>query len=190
MLARRTMKIYTKTGDGGETGLFGGPRVGKDDGRVSAYGEVDELNAAVGAARACGAPPELEVLLAAVQDRLFSLGAELATPAGARTRARLPAIDASWAGELEEAMDRFDGELPPLRHFILPGGSPLAAALHLARAVCRRAERQVVALHRREQVAPEVLAYLNRLSDFLFVTARLANHRAGVREQRWLPGRP
>ncbi len=182
------MRIYTKTGDAGETGLFGGPRVPKDDARVDAYGEVDELNAALGAARARGLDPEIDAVLAAVQDQLFAVGAELATPAGARARAAVPPVDAAWVAALEAAIDRFQAELPPLRNFILPGGSAAGADLHLARAVCRRAERRVVSLHRREPVAPEVLPLLNRLSDFLFVAARLANHRAGAAEVAWQPG--
>lgn len=183
------MKIYTKTGDGGETGLFGGPRVTKDDARVEAYGAVDELNAALGVARARGAGPDLEPALAAAQERLFTIGAELATPPGARARAAVPPVPAAWIAELEGAIDRMEAELPPLRHFVLPAGAPLAADLHLARAVARRAERRVVALHRREPVSAEVLAFLNRLSDFLFVAARLANLRAGAPEQPWDPHR-
>jgi cob(I)alamin adenosyltransferase len=181
------MKIYTKTGDAGDTGLFGGPRVGKDDVRVEAYGAVDELNAAIGVARARDADGELDALLAAAQDHLFAIGAELATPPGAKAHSAVPPIETAWASALEAAIDRFEAELPPLRQFVLPGGSPLAADLHLARAVCRRAERRVVALHRAAAVAPEVLAYLNRLSDFLFVAARLANHRAGAAEVPWHP---
>jgi cob(I)alamin adenosyltransferase len=181
------MKIYTKTGDTGDTGLFGGPRVSKDDTRVEAYGELDELNAVLGAARARGLDAELDGILEAVQSQLFALGAELATPPGAKAHSVVPAISPAWTRALEAAIDRFEAELPPLRHFILPGGSPPAADLHLARAVCRRAERRVVALHRREPVEPEVLPLLNRLSDFLFVAARLANHRARVAEVPWDP---
>ncbi|HTP29398.1 MAG TPA: cob(I)yrinic acid a,c-diamide adenosyltransferase, partial [Anaeromyxobacteraceae bacterium] len=124
------MKIYTKTGDAGETGLFGGRRVPKDDARVEAYGDVDELNAALGVARAHGSDPELDALLAAVQDQLFAIGAELATPPEAKARAALPPIRSEWATALEVAIDRFQSELPPLRHFILPGGSTLGADLH------------------------------------------------------------
>jgi cob(I)alamin adenosyltransferase len=187
------VKIYTRSGDAGETGLFGGPRVAKDDLRVEAYGALDEANAALGEARARAAAAgdrEIEALLAAAQDRLFTVGAELATPAEAeKARAHLPPIDASWATDLEAAMDRWDGELPPLRQFVLPGGPPLAAALHLARAVCRRAERRAVALHRAAPVSPLALAYLNRLSDFLFVAARVACRRAGAAEIPWTPPR-
>jgi cob(I)alamin adenosyltransferase len=187
------VKIYTRSGDAGDTGLFGGPRVAKDDLRVEAYGAVDEANAALGEARARAAAAgdaEIEALLAAAQDRLFTLGAELATPPGAeRARAALPPIDPAWAAELEAAIDRWDGELPPLRQFVLPGGPPLATALHVARAVCRRAERRVVSLHRAAAVDPLVLAYLNRLSDFLFVAARIACRRAGAAEIPWNPPR-
>jgi cob(I)alamin adenosyltransferase len=183
------MKIYTKTGDAGDTGLFGGRRVTKDDARVEAYGAVDELNAALGVARARGADADLDALLGAIQDQLFTLGAALATPpAAAKARAALPPVEPAWIAALEAAIDRLDGELPPLRQFILPGGTPLAADLHLARAVCRRAERRVVSLHHHEPVEAEVLAYLNRLSDFLFVAARAANRRAGVQETLWEPG--
>jgi len=190
VLPRSGMKIYTKTGDAGDTGLFGGPRVAKDDARVEAYGAVDELNAALGVARARGADADLGALLAAAQDQLFTIGAALATPPSAvKARAILPAVDPSWIAALEAAIDRLEGELPPLRHFILPGGVSLAADLHLARAVCRRAERRVVSLHHHEPVEAEVLAYLNRLSDFLFVAARAANRRAGVQETIWEPKR-
>jgi cob(I)alamin adenosyltransferase len=122
-----------------------------------------------------------------VQDHLFAVGAELATPPGAKARSALPAVDAEWAAALERAIDRLEEELPPLRQFVLPGGSPLAAELHRARCICRRAERRVVALHHVSPVAPEVLVYLNRLSDFLFVGARAANRRSGVAETLWNP---
>jgi cob(I)alamin adenosyltransferase len=183
------MKIYTKTGDAGETGLFGGPRVPKDDARVEAYGAVDELNAALGVARARGGDDEIVRLLGAVQDQLFTIGAELATPPGAKAHAAVPAVAPAWTAALETAIDGFEAELPPLRNFVLPGGSALAADLHLARAVCRRAERRVVALHHGAPVLPEALTYLNRLSDFLFVAARVANHRAKVAEIAWKPQR-
>lgn len=183
------MKIYTKTGDRGETGLFGGPRVGKDDPRVEAYGSVDEANAALGAARALGPDPAVDEVLARAQAALFAVGAELATPADAPARASLPRVDPAWAVELERAMDRWDAELPPLSAFVLPGGTPVAAALHLARTACRRAERRAVAAARAGPVDPEVVVYLNRLSDCLFVAARLANRRAGVAEPTWAPRR-
>lgn len=181
------MKIYTKTGDAGDTGLFGGPRVSKDDARVEACGAVDELNAALGVARSLGGDAEIDRVLAAVQDQLFTVGAELATPAGAAARAAVPPVEPAWTAALEEAIDRLDAELPPLRHFVLPGGVALAAQLHLARAVCRRAERRVVSLRRTQPSSPEAIAFLNRLSDFLFVAARAANHRAGAAEAVWDP---
>jgi cob(I)alamin adenosyltransferase len=183
------VKIYTKTGDGGDTGLFGGPRVRKDDARVEAYGDVDELNAAVGAARALVEDPEIDRQLAGIQEELFCVGAELATPHDARARSAIPPVDAAWIGRLEAAMDAWEGELAPLTRFVLPGGTRTAAALHLARTVCRRAERRVVSLAAAVEVDPQVLAYLNRLSDFLFVAARLANHRARREEPQWDPRR-
>jgi cob(I)alamin adenosyltransferase len=194
------VKIYTKTGDGGETGLFGGPRVPKDDVRVEAYGAVDELNAVLGTIRAAGHEGWAEDMwihemaeigrhLEAVQARLFAVGADLATPPAAAARASLPPVEGSWTEELERQMDAWEEKLAPLRNFVLPGGTPLAAALHHARAVCRRAERRVVALHRQEPVSPAVLAYLNRLADFLFVAARAANRSKGFAEPVWDPGR-
>jgi cob(I)alamin adenosyltransferase len=183
------MKIYTKSGDRGETGLLGGGRVRKSDARVEAYGEVDEANAAIGVARAGLADPELDGELGLIQAELFSLGAELASPHGTAARSALPAIDPAWTTRLEQAMDRWDAALPELRAFILPGGSPGAAALHLARCVCRRAEREVVALAAQVEVDPNALVYLNRLSDYLFVAARVANLRAGRAEHAWESGR-
>jgi cob(I)alamin adenosyltransferase len=183
------MKIYTKSGDGGETGLFGGGRVRKSEPRVEAYGEVDEANAAIGAARAALADPELDDELGRIQSELFTIGAELASPHGARARSALPSIEAAWAARLEQAMDRWETTLPELRAFVLPGGTPGAAALHLARCVCRRAERRVVSLSALAEVDPEALVYLNRLSDLLFVAARVANQRAGRTETPWDPTR-
>lgn len=185
------MKIYTKTGDGGETGLFGGPRVKKCDPRVEAYGEVDELNAAIGLVRAGVEDPELEGHLARIQDELFCVGAELATPHGAKARSAIPPVQARWTERLEQAIDAWEAELPPLRQFVLPGGTRTAALFHLARCTCRRAERHVVGLSAASpgEVAPEALAYLNRLSDFLFLAARIANFRAGRVETSWDPGK-
>jgi cob(I)alamin adenosyltransferase len=177
------MKIYTKTGDAGETGLFGGGRVGKDDLRVASYGEVDELNAVLGLASAHGLPPELAERVARVQAELFTLGSVLATPAGGKVK--IPSLHPEWVTTLEMEIDAADVELPPLKNFILPGGSTGAAWLHLARATCRRAERAIVALSRREKLEPIVEVYVNRLSDWLFTMARLANHRAGVAEPVW-----
>lgn len=181
------MKIYTKTGDGGETSLFGGGRVPKHDPRVAAYGDVDELNSAIGLALATE-PRDLEVaLLEQIQRDLFAIGGQLATRdptkvASALTKAQ---IDDRRIEAMEAAIDRGDAVLPPLAAFVLPGGTPKAAALHLARTVCRRAERSVVALREREPVPPVVLVYLNRLSDLLFALARLANQRAGVPDRIW-----
>ena len=187
VIGTSAVKIYTKSGDGGETGLFGGGRVRKSDARVEAYGEVDEACAALGVARAALGDPELAAELARVQDELFCVGAELASPHGVPARAAVPRIEPRWAERLERAMDRWDAELPALHAFVLPAGTPGAAALHLARTVCRRAERRVVALAVQAEVDPAVLVYLNRLSDLLFVAARLANHRAGQAETHWDP---
>ncbi|HEU4323660.1 MAG TPA: cob(I)yrinic acid a,c-diamide adenosyltransferase [Roseiflexaceae bacterium] len=176
------MKIYTKTGDNGTTGLWGGLRLTKDAPRVDSYGTVDECNSAIGVARAAGLPADLDELLARVQDRLFVVGADLMAVEDAPN---IPRVAAEDAVALEQAIDRLEAELPPLTQFILPGGTPAAAHLHLARTICRRAERAVVALGRTELVNPHVLVYLNRLSDFLFVLARAANHRAGAADVPW-----
>jgi cob(I)alamin adenosyltransferase len=181
------VKIYTKTGDRGETALFGGGRVPKDHLRVSSYGDVDELNSAIGAAMAC-APVEFEtVLLDSIQRDLFAIGGHLASPAPnkvAKALAKAEIAD-SRIRDLEQAIDRADTELEPLSAFVLPGGTPKAAAFHQSRTVCRRAERSVVALDRAEGVPPVILVYLNRLSDLLFTLARLANGRAGVPDRIW-----
>jgi cob(I)alamin adenosyltransferase len=179
------MKIYTKTGDSGSTGLFGGPRVAKDDGRIEAYGTIDELNAALGMARAAGLDAELDDQLARIQSELFSLGAELATPDPEAHGLRL--IGAAHIERLERTIDRHESGLQPLRQFVLPAGSPAATQLHLARAICRRAERRVVTLMANSEwpVSDTPLIYLNRLSDLLFVLSRVANARAGVAEVPW-----
>ena len=178
------MKIYTKTGDTGETSLFDKTRVSKADARVDAYGEVDELNACLGAARAAGLDAELSAVLEEIQKELFAIGARLADPlhriAPRVTKAEL--VDAQVA-RLETIIDRLTTELPPLRRFILPGGGQGGSLLHLARTVCRRAERRIVALA--SPVDPIVVIYLNRLSDLLFVMARAANHRSGAPETEW-----
>ena len=179
------MKLYTRTGDSGETALFDGTRVSKADPRVDAYGEVDELNAVLGIARAAGPDSELDARLARLQQDLFALGARLADPASRiASRVTKAAITDEDVARLEGWIDRADAEVPPPKRFILPGGSPLAAALHLARTICRRAERHVVALGP-DAVEPVLVVYLNRLSDLLFVLARLANHRAHVAEPEW-----
>jgi cob(I)alamin adenosyltransferase len=179
-------RLYTKTGDGGETGLFGGGRVSKADPRVEAYGTVDELNAAVGWARALGLEAGIEEVLSDAQADLFTIGAHLATPGG-RAESHLPALPAPRIQVWEAWIDQAEATLPPLRSFILPGGSRAAAALHVIRTVCRRAERRVVALSETDPVDPTILMYLNRFSDLLFVAARVANAAAGVDDVRWEP---
>ena len=181
------MKIYTKTGDKGTTGLFGGGRVPKDDDRVEAYGGVDELNAIIGAARAAGPMPRVDEVLVAVQRDLFAIGALLATPNIEKMHEHLAKarIDDERIGQLERAIDACDAELEPLKSFIIPGGTPKAAALHVARTVCRRAERRVVHLSHSVEIPPLAVVYLNRLSDLLFSLARVANQRAGAGEVTW-----
>lgn len=179
------MKIYTRTGDRGETSLFDNTRVSKADPRVEAYGDVDELNACLGAVRAAGVGPDVQAALEGIQKELFALGARLADPstriAGRVTKAAVTDDDIGW---LEQVIDDLEAELPPLRQFILPGGSPAGALLHLARTICRRAERRVVALGP-DAVEPIIVIYLNRLSDLLFVMARAVNRRAAVPEVEW-----
>jgi len=179
------VKIYTRTGDTGETSLFDGTRVSKADPRVAAYGEVDELNAFIGLARAgAGMDDEGSGMLLEIQRDLFALGARLADPAHKiADRVSKATIGAPEIERLEGWIDRLEAELPPLRHFILAGGCPAGATLHLARTVCRRAERRMVALD--PPVDPELVRYTNRLSDFLFVVARAINHRAGVEDVKW-----
>jgi cob(I)alamin adenosyltransferase len=181
------MKIYTKTGDAGSTGLFGGARVDKDDARVEAYGTVDETNAAIGMARAAKPPEAVERVLAEVQADLFVLGAELACVAGKEDKLRMRLLAATDIARLEQAIDASETTLAPLTSFVLPGGTPAAAALHHARTVCRRAERRVLAAGRQSPVRADVLIYLNRLSDLLFVLARRANREAGIADQPWQP---
>lgn len=181
------MKIYTRTGDAGETGLFAGGRVPKDHPRVRAYGDIDELNAAIGLALALD-PADLErPLLETIQRDLLTVGAQLATPDPAKVTRALsgPPIGPTHVAALEQAIDRQEEQLEPLRSFILPGGSAKAAACHVARTVCRRAERAVVGLGHEVAVDPALLRYLNRLSDLLFVLARTANARAGLRDTTW-----
>jgi cob(I)alamin adenosyltransferase len=181
------MKIYTRTGDEGATALFGGGRVGKDHPRVEAYGDVDELNAALGLARSIEMMPRIDEVLVPVQRDLFAIGALLATPDHDKMREQLrkARVDEARIGELEGAIDACERELEPLRSFIVPGGTPKAAALHVARTVCRRAERRVVSLAGETELPPLVVIYLNRLSDLLFMLARLANKRAGAGEVTW-----
>jgi cob(I)alamin adenosyltransferase len=177
------MKIYTREGDGGETSLYGGQRVLKDALRVETYGTVDECNAVLGVALTLVEDAEARATLTRIQGELFEVGADLATPLAKGET--VPRVQAEETARLEAEIDRFEADLPPLRHFILPGGSPGGAALHQARAVCRRAERCLVRLGQAEAVNPEVARYLNRLSDHLFVLARLVNSRAGAPETIW-----
>ena len=181
------MKIYTRTGDAGDTGLFGGGRVTKDDPRVEAYGDVDELNAVLGMVRAVEQMPRIDEVLVPVQRDLFAIGALLATPDREKMALHLAKarIDEERIAELEQAIDDAETELEPLRAFILPGGTPKSAALHVARTVCRRAERRVVSLQRTVDLPELTVIYLNRLSDLLFTLARVANKRAGTGEVTW-----
>jgi cob(I)alamin adenosyltransferase len=181
------MKIYTKTGDKGETSLFGGGRVAKDHPRVAAYGDVDELNSILGIIRATEPAGFFDPLLETIQRDLFSIGGHLATPDPGRVSKTLEkaALSSDRISEFEQLMDDADRELPPLRAFVLPAGTPKAAVLHLGRTVCRRAERSVVRLAHDHEVPELFLIYLNRLSDLLFTLARLANHRAGVSDATW-----
>lgn len=181
------MKIYTKTGDAGETGLFGGGRVAKDHPRVEAYGDVDELNAVIGVARSAEPLPRIDEVLVPIQRDLFSIGAMLATPNLEKMREQLEKarVDETRIAELERAIDACETELEALRSFILPGGTAKAAALHVARTVCRRAERRVVRLQHEVEIPDVVIVYLNRLSDLLFMLARVANKHAGRGEVTW-----
>jgi cob(I)alamin adenosyltransferase len=182
------MKIYTRTGDKGDTGLFGGARVPKDDARVEAYGTVDEANAVIGLALAHCYVPIVQRVLSEVQSDLFTLGAELASVAGHEARLGIQLLSEADATRLERAIDEAEEPLPALKNFILPGGPPDVAALHLARTVVRRAERRVLTLARNEPVRSEVLVYLNRLADLLFVLARRALHENGAFvEVTWAP---
>jgi cob(I)alamin adenosyltransferase len=187
------MKIYTRAGDDGDTGLYGGQRVSKDDLRVESYGAVDEANAALGVAAAHITDNELQALVAHLQSDLFVVGADLATPLSRDApdgKAIVPRIEDKHTAALEAMIDKCEAELPPLSNFILPGGDPGSAYLHLARTIIRRAERRTVSLMRADdtETSPAVLPYLNRLADLVFVLARLANHRAGVGDIPWTRG--
>ncbi|MGM0588325.1 MAG: cob(I)yrinic acid a,c-diamide adenosyltransferase [Bacteroidota bacterium] len=180
------MKIYTKTGDSGETSLFGGGRVYKSHLRIQSYGTVDELNSLIGLSRSEELQSETESVLEELQTDLFVLGADLATPAD--SKAQTQRIQAEDVEKLEQWIDRFDDEIPPLKHFILPGGTPGASHLHVARTVCRRAERYCVeAKQQGEDISGEAIKFLNRLSDFLFVLARYENLANGIDEKQWKP---
>jgi cob(I)alamin adenosyltransferase len=175
----RITKVYTKAGDSGQTSLVGGARVSKSSLRVDAYGDVDELSSLIGLARTMPQDEEVDAVLGTIQNDLFTLGADLASP----SEIEVPRIDDSFIAKLEELADRFLSELEPLKEFILPGGSQAGATLHLARTVARRAERRAVALFETEQVNSQTIVYLNRLSDLLFILARAVNRRAGVPEK-------
>jgi len=177
-------RIYTRTGDAGETGLIGGRRVPKDHPRVEAYGTLDELNSALGAARAVLTDGDVGAILIRAQHDLFALSAEIATPGPEHVPVR---ITPAHVAALEQTIDRFAADLPPLRAFVLPGGSAAGSLLHLARTLARRAERRVVTLARTEATNPEIVRYLNRLSDLLFILARTVNQRAGAAETEWHP---
>ena len=181
-------KLYTRHGDTGETSLFGGERVPKDSLRVEAYGQLDHLSATIGLLVVSLSDDEIAGELRQVQNDLFDLGAELATPPDSRLQYKLPQLigEPDWR-RLEGLLDAYDAQVPPLRTFVLPGGHETAARAHLARTTCRTAERAVVRLAHEEEVRADVLTYLNRLSDFLFICARLLNHRAGVDEVTWHP---
>jgi cob(I)alamin adenosyltransferase len=179
------MKIYTRKGDTGQTSIWGGRRLSKDHARMEAIGAVDECNAAIGSALACGLPGELASVLAAVQRRLFIVGNELMAPDHTGSGSNLPRLVEQDISDLEAAIDSLVQILPELQNFILPGGSASGAALHVARGMCRRAERRVATLNQAEGTAAVVPAYLNRLADLLFVAARCANHAAGVPDVVW-----
>ncbi len=179
------MKIYTRTGDAGETGLFGGARVEKDDTRVEAYGTVDELNSCIGVARALGTSAQTDASLLQIQHDLFTVGAELACVPGKEDKLRMALVAEADIQRLEGWIDQSEAPLEPLKNFVLPGGSPSAAELHRARTVCRRAERRTLTAGRTSPIRPEVVIYLNRLSDLLFVLARYENHHAGIADIPW-----
>jgi cob(I)alamin adenosyltransferase len=183
----RLNRIYTRTGDEGLTGLGGGQRVHKDSARVEAYGTVDELNSQLGVALAIGLCDRLEAELPRIQNELFDLGSDLATPAVSQARHPVPTVEPRHIEKLERLIDELNATVGPLENFLLPGGSAGAAQLHVARTVCRRAERAATRLAREEAIGPTVLPYLNRLSDALFVMARFENHERGVSEPLWRP---
>jgi cob(I)alamin adenosyltransferase len=181
----RITKVYTRTGDDGTTALGSGDRVPKDSPRIAAYGAVDEVNSCVGAAIAAGLDPSLETRLSAVQNELFHLGSDLCVPEAGKQRRPVPTIEPRHVEALERWMDEMSAELAPLENFVLPGGTPGAALLHVARAVCRRAERDAIVLSRSEPIGASVVAYLNRLSDALFVAARYENRKRDIPDVLW-----
>ena len=184
----RLDRIYTRTGDEGMTGLGGGQRVPKDSLRVETYGTVDELNSQIGVALATGLCERLAAELVPIQNQLFDLGSDLATPATSQARHPVPTVQARHIEHLEALIDELNEVVGALTNFLLPGGAPGAAQLHVARTICRRAERSATSLARDEEIGPTVLPYLNRLSDALFVMARYENHERGIAEPLWRPG--
>jgi len=184
----RLTRIYTKTGDEGMTGLGGGRRVSKDSLRVTAYGTVDELNSTIGVALALGLTDRLASELTTIQNELFDLGSDLCWPEDDERRSKIPTVQPHHVERLEGLIDDLNAVVGPLTNFLLPGGSPGAAQLHVARTVCRRAEREAISLSHEEPIGELVLPYLNRLSDALFVMARYENHERGVTEPLWQPG--
>lgn len=186
------MKLYTRTGDDGTTGLFSGARVSKDHPRIEAYGTVDELNSMLGVVmcscdQAHPFEARLHAILAAMQSRLFDIGADLATPEGAKQQSRIHRIDDADVAEAEAWIDEVDAANPPLKTFVMPAGTELAARLHVARTVCRRAERAIISLGSIEPVGDPLLRYMNRLSDLFFAMARRANHERGKADMPWTP---
>jgi cob(I)alamin adenosyltransferase len=181
----RITRVYTRTGDDGTTGLGGGQRVAKDSPRIEAYGTVDELSSAIGLAVALGLDPRLAATLARVQNELFNVGSDLCILEEDKARMPVPVVEERHVEVLETLMDELSAGLPPLENFVLPGGSPGAAQLHVARTVCRRAERLAIALAGLEPVGPHVVKYLNRLSDALFVMARYENQQRGIPDVLW-----
>ena len=179
-MGHRLSKIYTKTGDDGSTAVSDGKRIGKDHLRIQAIGEVDELNSFIGVILSHRPSPQITTLMTQIQHQLFDLGGELSLPSHV-------AIKVESVDQLEKLLDQYNATLNPLKEFILPGGSPLASFCHYARTICRRAERQVVALNHEEPVSTNILAYLNRLSDLLFVIARVINHQQGQSDVLWQP---
>jgi cob(I)alamin adenosyltransferase len=181
----KVTKIYTKTGDKGTTQLLSVGRVPKNHLRLQAYGEIDELNSVIGLARAQGLSPPLDPWLLGIQNTLFVLSSEIAVPKPDEINMPIPKLQASDTAELEKMIDELDGSLDPLKNFILPGGTPGAAQLHVARTVCRRAERALQTLHQSETLSPDALTYINRLSDLLFTMARFENRKRGVSDTAW-----
>ena len=182
------MKIYTKGGDKGETGLYGGERVSKDSLRIETYGTVDELNSFVGLTLSEVSDSEIKKLLKQIQNTLFVLGSDLSTPDNEKNKAhQIPRITRSNYEEIEREIDKFDARLDELRNFILPGGSKGAALLHICRTVCRRAERRVVSLKNKVNLNPDIIILLNRLSDLFFVLARYENKISGTEDVKWQP---